>query len=288
MYRKFWLTNGNDDTFDLTSTSEVFASSPNGLGASQDISIYRTGNVEIITNTNWELDVIKFTLIFPNSSNNALSYQRYEEFVNFCSVAPLVLHRHQPNESSKKRLVSLLSIDKTEIDVEYDTLVCDVDFKCHTLWSDDKVNQVIVQSGRNKGKAYVNKRPYSYSTENLSNVKLINNTNVPTPIKIEIKGRAKDPLYELLQRNVVYGTGRFIGTYDYIQVNADELEEKIVLQQGETYLPNPVRYQDISIANANVINLTFLWLKPGESVLRFLFDNPFAGVVTISWENRYV
>lgn len=286
-YRKLWLTNGTGEEYDLTSIVDtLLMRSLSNFGAQANIATQRVGMSQLVTFSQWELLPIAGELVFKNEQSNATAYDEYKKFFAFTTVPPLVLNYQTPDllEEYWYREVMLTVVEKSEVDVEYGTLMCPVQFTPMTMWLSSEEYTVVATSGTSDGKSYILQRPYAYATNNIENIKLFNKYNTSVPIIIEVKGDATDVNYLLYDyKKEKYGAGRIFGSYDYIYINSTDLEEEIFLSLDDVATTNPVSKQDPTVGVPGKVYATFLYLRPGENTMKFLFSNAFNGEVVIRW-----
>lgn len=292
MYRKFWLTNGKDERYDLTDlVGSAFMNAPSGLGAVADIAVQRVGSSQLLTYLEWQLQPIVGELYFRNDRANITAYQEYKKFFDFVVMPPIYLHYQTPDLATEDwyREVVVVNLEKTEVDKDISTLVCPVQFTPLTNWISTTENLVVATPNLTGGKSYVLNRPYSYAVDDVENIVLQNTYNNSIPIIIEIEGLAEDVNYNLFDFNgIKYGAGRIFGTYDYIYINSNDLEESIALSLNDISVTNPASYQDPTVGVSGQVYVTFLYLRPGQNTMKFLFSNEFDGKITIRWRGNNV
>lgn len=290
--REFWLENQDKQIWKFTDLeSNTFLESPAGLGFNVDYGGFRLGNAEIVNTQQFQLQNVSGVLNFFGN-NRAEVYKKYFEFMNFISKNYLLkLHYKTPNSfESYYRYCFVQSIQKTEIDDEHLVMECPVSFATQTFWRNDAKNIIVVDDTMTEnGKSYPLERPYQYSASQLSNIKVINRGNTDTAMKITINGASKNPTFNVYDNNGErYGAIRFIGEFDKVVIDSDDLNQNIELTKNDAILTAPYSYQDLSIGSPNQVFITFVKLKSGESTIRFNNDGAFAGNVTIEWSDEYV
>lgn len=288
--RKFWLINGNGQKFDLTDFKDGFLNNPAGLGFTATVTLTRLGNAQKLNSITDDLNNISGELLMRNNDDNALAYDAYTEFIKFASVLPLFLHYQTPAMSNYSfyREIVLSSIEKSEVDYETNLLRCNIVFTPLTMWRNDSLTTVVASAKKNTGKKYNLNRPYAYASAGYENITLNNNSPSSVPLIIEIEGACSNPAFSLYDQNGdVYGICRINGEFDYVYINSDDLEEEIKLSKDGAWLNNAVNYQDFSIAIPNKAYLTFCYLRPGKSGMKFTFADEFDGKISVSWRDEY-
>lgn len=289
-YRKFRLLNGKGEIYELTEHNfKVFASEPQGLGFSKTMSLLRLGDENVVSYQSVDLETITLELLFYDEKN-ADKYQKYVEFVNFISFKPLYLLYQRPNSFEWfRRRFENASLTKTEVDLD-GILRCSYQVQTLSFWEDNEVNVLEPNIATEvDSKEYPLVYPFIYGGEGTQNIRLYSKGILESPLEITIDGTITDPQYILYDENdVIYGHGKFIGTFDKVYVNSRESEEAIELIRNDVLIDNPLGYQDLTVGNANEIYVTFLKVKTGMSTMRFITSQEFTGTVKIEWRNRYV
>lgn len=287
MYRSFWLVNNLGEKWDITD-SNTFGINPEGLGIRNNYSTIRIGDSDILTYQQW--DLLPFTINLMFMGTNEEQYKRYRDFLLFISKVPILQYYKTPNnlKANYFRQVIIDTLDKTEVSVDTGTLNCQLTIKPQTFWESAREEIIEVNSSVGDGKIYELQRPYHYSGNSVNQINIVNNSVQDVPLIIEIDGSVEDPVCNIFdEKGEIYSSGKFIGTFDYVYVDARDLTQEIVLKQGDSVLPNPTSYQDLTVGSPNEIYVTFMKLKPGNSTIQFLFSNTFDGLVRISWRNQY-
>lgn len=290
MYRKFRLQNAKNQILELTDKKyKVFANSPQNLGYSKTLSLLRLGDENVLTYSLVNFDPINLEILFYDEEN-ADKYQKYNDFVSFISFKPIYLLYQKPNSLNwYRRRVETLSLAKTEISLD-GMLHCPFQIQPMTFWEDnDKHTIEITDTSVGDAKIYPIEYPIKYSGSSLSNIQMVSLGVLDSPLEITIDGTSTNPQYILYDENdIVYGRGKFNGTFDRVYINSKESEENIELEYNGLMLDNPLGYQDLTVGSPSEIYVTFLKLKTGTSKLSFILDQGFSGRVIVEWRNRYV
>ena len=288
--RKFWLINGEGNRFDLTDFKSAFLNEPNGFGSTNTIAVTRLGNSQKLSSVIDNFDPFGGEILFQNSEDNAQSYDSYTSFIQFISILPLYFHYQTPAMSNENyyREVVLNSIEKGEVDYETNLLRCNVQFTPLTLWKNDTTTIVAASSKKDAGKKYVLNRQYAYTSSGYEDIILYNKSPSCVPLEIEINGRCVNPSFTLYDSlGNVYGVCRLIGKFDYVYINSDDRYEEIKLSLDGAWLNNAANYQDFTVGIPNQAYLTFCYLNPGTSGMKFSFADEFDGEVRIKWRDEY-
>lgn len=295
VFRKFWLTNGAGQRYDLTNLDEniplnAFFNNPKGLGSVSEISSVRVGNSQVVNGLSWQFIDISGDVILPTDGKNATPYSRYRNFISFCSKQPLEMHYQTPDNSggSYSRQVILSSVEKAEIEPEGFTLVVPCIFSPLEFWKDSEASEILITTEVPLGKSYPLKRQYAYAAGGLDGTSLTSLSDTSIPIEVNIVGNATNPTWSIYDSdNALYGRARIIGTYDEVLVNSSDLEEDIKLRVGASFIPNAVAKQDITVGVPNSVKATYLYLAPGRSTITFALGAGFDGYVTVRYRNQY-
>lgn len=290
--RKFWLTNSDDVIFSLNGenieNTLSFLNSPSGLGYSVDINTVKLGNTDMILSEVYNLGSVGGEILFIGDKRN--TYQQYQDFMSFLARKPITLHYLPPNTNdSYQCLIRVVSLEKTEVSHEDGIMHCPVQLYRQGMWYNDTPNVLDADNSISDGKKYPLDRPYSYGAVSLENIQLVNSGMTDTSIKVEIFGSCTDPSWELYDdENVQYGACKILGTYDYVRVDSDDLNEEIYLERNGAVIANAINYQDLTVGSPQSVLVTFLKIRPGTSTLMFDLEETFTGYVRITWRNAYV
>lgn len=262
--RKFWITNGNNQTIQFTDgISKIFLNNPTGLGMSNSITTLNYNEkMNVISNVQ-EFSSVGGEMLFYDYANKD-KYEAYNDFITFLSFKPLTFFYQIPSEPAKTYSidVDIMSIDKTEVKKD-DLLKCNFQLQTLSRWKGEKVT--VAGNG--------------------SQFEIINDGHMPVGFEITINnfesqyGYVSNPSFTLEQDGAVYGIAKFIykytgtpTTFSEVYINSNDGEQDIVLKNGITTLPNPLSYQDLSASNGRVY-VTFMKLARGTSTLKIYSDD---------------
>lgn len=286
MIRKFYIENSLGNRYSLQE-SNVLGRNPSGLGAEQSFESVILGESKKVTEYHYELIDKQMSIVFKGTIPEV--YQMYQDFVRFLSRKPLRLIYVTPNTFEEYFCdVVLTRLDKTEVN-EANVLECDLTLSPVDFWRNSRTNILDVgNDDEGSGKKYPLKRPYSYGSRSLSEVTISNNGFYDAPFTIEIDGVTTNPIITLYDsNNIRYGQARFIGTFESIKINSDELNENIKLVSNGVELTDPYNYQDLTYLDDNTA-LTFMKLKVGQSKMAFTLGLSFGGTIRITWNERFI
>jgi hypothetical protein len=293
-YRRLWLENRLGEIYDMTDIAgSAFLEGIAGLGAVSTLEIVPLNGAELVTADSWEMVDATGNLYFKLGLGIGDPYQEYRRFMSFCALLPLRLCYQTPDLSEGdyyRRQCRILSIDKTEIDQESNTLVCPITIHPLELWRGltEDIDEVEAEESEG-GKLYPLDRPYIYARNSHSFIALSCFGDIATPLAVTIDGSTDNPQWSLYDSsNTLYGRARIVGTYDAIEVNSDPLNQYIKLLVGDAYVPNAFARQDVTVGVPGVVQATFLYLKPGENYLTLQLGDGFDGKITVRRPRLYV
>lgn len=283
--REFWLENANGEKYSLHNLA-TYANSPSGLGYGVDLSTMRLGNSNLIVSEEYNLGSFSAELLFLEGRLRA--YQQYLNFAHFLYARPIILHYKTPATNAEYRCqVRVTDLQKTEVS-EDGIMRCPITMYRQTLWYTAQPNIIEADNTVEDSKYYPLIRPYHYGYSSMNNMTLTNDGVADTPLLIEIFGECENPMWSLYTADgEQYGACRIIGTFDYLSVDSNDLDENIVLERGGSYLPNAINYQDLTVGSPREIYVTFLKLHPGASKLVFTMDEDFSGYCRVTWRHAY-
>lgn len=284
--RSFWLVNAKGEQYDLLNKNH-FLYLPQGLGWQKTYTSTKLGNSEQITDESFKMVDVSGELLF-NGISNEYKYQSYDDFIDFAKFKPLELHYKTPNKVYGYYAdIVITSIEKSEIS-EDGLLHCPITIHRNTQWKNDNVVKLAFTKQTSTGGKYYNYfYDYHYGTSNLGNMQpIVNNGTEDCPIQFEIVGLVQNPLFTLFQNDVPYATIKLSGTFSYVRINSNELEESIYLEDenGTPYV-NPMNFQDFA-GRDNETYFTFIKLKVGDNVGTFTCGNidTFTGTIKLTYE----
>lgn len=271
MIRKFWLTNGTETNgvpnkveFTLPS-SRIYLNNPTGLGYSQTIATTQYADTLVGTETQ-AFPTIAGEVVFLDGANSD-RYEKYNDFVDFLTYSPLILHYQIPKTSPEEYTmdVQVVSLEKTES--KQDNLMrCNFSLQGLSRW---KGTEVAI-------------------TGSASSYSITNNGHIPCGFEITITGNLKNPYITLEQDGELYGEAKFDSStaFNSVYVDSKDGEQNVILEQGGSVLPNPLSYQDLSISNG-AIYVTFVKLARGTSTLTIGMDSGSITSVDIKFTPLY-
>lgn len=264
MYRKFSLLNGNNVTLSLT--DNTYCATPNGLGFSTDISTLRQGNESKLTYEQFGLSTIGLSVKISGTTK-ANVYANYRALADVLIYDPLYLIYELPNGTSYRRKCKVSSLTKGEIGTD-GCLNCDLALTPLGFWED------LIETTR--------------TITSFSSAQTFNIANtLDTPLYLSYYGGTlTNPSIAVTQNSVEYAYLKFLGTFGSMVVNANEVDESIVLTAGGVEEANPYSKQDfITYATKQGELKTFIKLKNGQSSMAFSGFS--GGTFVVKYRNRY-
>lgn len=290
--RQLWLINSKGDKYDLNAKNH-FLYQPNGLGFQKAYSSNQIGNSEEITDEMFRMVDVGGEILF-NGSNNEYSYQYYDGFIDFAKYKPLQLHYKTPNKVyGFYSDIVITSIQKSEIDRD-GILHCPIVFHRSTQWKNDNTTKLVFANELEEGgKFYDYTYDYHYAGSSLANMNPITNNGTEDCDFIFEIVCAEDesitnPIFTLFQDGKAYGKIKLNGTFGYVKIDSNELNESIYLEDvNRVPIPAPSNCQDFSSFDGETY-FTFLKLKVGQSVGVLSASNidNFDGLVKLTYEEK--
>lgn len=283
--REFWLENAIGETYSLHSV-KTFLNEPSGLGYGVNLNTVRLGNSDLIVSETYNLGSVTGELLFMEGRLPA--YQQYLAFAHFLYSRPIVLHYKTPATNNEYQCqVRIIDLQKSEV-AQDGIMHCPISMYRQTLWYTAQPNILEADNSVEDSKLYPLQREYHYGISSMNNMTLYNDGVADTPLLIEVFGECEDPIWRLYTEDgTQYGACKIIGTYDYVSVNSDDLEENITLERSGSVIPNAINYQDLTVGSPREVFVTFLKLHPGTSRLVFTMDENFSGYCRITWRHAY-
>lgn len=282
--RKFWLVNSLGTKLDLTKTSLSFSLvDPEGLGFVEELSTTRMGNKENVDTEEFVLPEIRGTIAFYGFTKAEI-YQNYYDLLDFVRFTPLKLYYQTPNTFDYFYCdVYVTKLEKTEI--KNRIMKCPIVFHATSFWmSEEKIRTI--QNIEVSNFSFPFTFPFMLGESSFSDISVYNNGSLPVGIKIEMNGSIENPSYHVSDASGNrYGSGKFNGTFDYVFIDSDRKNEKIILKRNGVVLSNPANYQEWNLVTEEI---TFIQLRPGQNKLSFSFDGTFDGNIVVSWEDNRV
>ena len=298
-YRKFKLKNSLDQEYLLTDQNfKHFFNSPSGLGFSKNLTGIRLGDRYKITKREYDLPKPSGELVFYDSTNED-KYDAYNEFIRFASFYPLRLYYYIPgNNKTEEESNSIFlnceiqSASKSEIRHDDNTLRVPITFQGYSFWLSGTVKDINLDiTDPYEGTfTFPLSIPFTFGDDPLRNVRMPNLGTLITPITLTIIGECTDPYIRFFDADgVEYAACKINGTYDYVYVNANDDEQEIRLSYNGIAIANPADKQDLSIGNPDAEDffLTFLKIKPGDTMATISFANEFGGTISLKWRDEY-
>lgn len=131
--RQLKLINGLGETLDVTSRL-VFAHELSGFGYDRSETFRQIGDRFIRVNKKTNQNRISCKVFFAPfyEVGDTDPYDKYFSFAKFCNIEPLTMV-YTPNKDTYHRRVSLIRVDKGELD-KTGSLIVDAEFVPHTPW----------------------------------------------------------------------------------------------------------------------------------------------------------
>lgn len=265
MIRKFGFKNGDGQHWYLTEkTFKCFLDNPQGLGFTKSIEVTRYGESANLVSENYSFPVINGDILFYDSEN-VTRYALYNEFVRFIMVKPLTFIYQTPIETYSLKC-EITSLQKTESKTDR-MLTCPIQISGLEFFNGEEVE--IQGTGG------------TFTIEN--------NSDFAVGFEITIEGGVlTNPYFTLSQNGEIYGEAKFFDSayFSSVYVNSNDGKQDAILMRGSSVLPNPLSYQDLSIANGSIY-VTFVKLARGVSELTVGAESGTIRNVNIKFTPKY-
>lgn len=266
MYRKFQLENSLGQKWDLTDhLFKSYLNNPTGLGFSQSIETVQFGNSQNVKTSSTDFPTIGGDVLFWDDRNES-KYELYEQFVKFLTYSPLIFKYKKPgnNEVFSLKCVAT-SLQKTEVKTN-SLLTCSISLLGLGMWEGEERE--------------ITGTAQTYSINNIG--------HMPIGFEITLEGSLTAPYITFEQNGDLYGEAKFesVSQFNSVYINSNDGEQNIILRQGDSVLPNPLSYQDLSISNGSIY-VTFVKLLNGVSDLTIGMDSGSLTGVNIKYTPRY-
>lgn len=257
--RQFKLINGNGAEYDMT-RPEALLHSPSGLGWGTERTISRLGMTYVAIDEREKRQTPSGEMIFR-------TYAEYATFLAFIQVGGLVL-RYRP-ESTWYYVRCLASIDKSEIRVSNNHLICPITFTLTSYWYEKIIKQTssAVMTENAKQYDYTYDYQYQLSASNAFDFDL----SLPSYFKITIFGECINPVWTLSVNGVTQKTGKLnttILTGTKLVVNTDPKDMAIWLYNASTGASIQNEY-----GNSDFSTTRIFALPRGKSTLAITSDD---------------
>lgn len=260
--RRFKLINGNGSEYDMNDTASFFQN-VDGLGFERKIESAQAGYDFIETDNEPVQKRPRGEMSFKRTATKT-AYEKYQEFIAFCAVRPLVLC-YMPTSTWYFIDIKIERIGKTEIDRMTRRLICPVDFLGLSTWYDTK-KAFRAAASEGDGKTYTYTYPYTYVETAAGSTEIENKGHEESPCILHVFGEAVNPSWALVYNGVTTLTGKVNATIsagNKLVVNASPKELEIAeYTSGGAYVQN--LYQDSDFSTDR-----FLMAPKGKSIVSF-------------------
>lgn len=268
--RNFVLKNELGEIIDISTPGHGWLWQPAGLGWGREVEVSEVGNTYIVIDEREKRPNPSGTMVFKG-------YEEYAEFLRFIQSAKILSLGYRPTNTDAWRWLDCVAeIEKTEIDHEYNRLLCAITFSSISHWYElltYKSNAVQVDDD---GMTYTYKYPYYYETLG-TNVFSVDNGGLPSYFRLTVYGRAINPEYRVYVNNNVVKSGRIeyevtAGRMLIIDTRPSRAEISEYTTSGD-YLNDIYPYSDYTTQR-------FFALPPGSSRFAVISDDA-APIATI-------
>lgn len=256
--RQFKLINGNGAEYDMT-RPEALLHSPSGLGWGTERTINRLGMTYVAIDEREKRQTPSGEMIFR-------SYAEYSAFLSFLQVGGLVL-RYKP-ESTWYYVKCLASIDKSEIRVSSNHLICPITFVPTSYWYKRTVVHTGVPEPSEDSKTYDYTYAYTYGNGVANSFDL--DIALPSYFKLTIFGTATNPQWRVRVNGDIVLSGKVnttVASAQKLVVNTNPKEMEIA-----TYSLSDVRIASV-YGSSDFTTERIFALPRGQSQFQVLTDD---------------
>lgn len=222
--RQIYLVDSVGSTFTFNHLTNSYITELEGLGIERDNSYLNFDGTYKLAKREHSMGQITGKIIFLDG------YKGYTNFINFLKRNSGELRLFYEADNLKYTFVELVSLTKTEL--ESGVLQCNVTFDKLSLWLRRLTNTIDVNEST-QNKVYPYKFPFTYSVSYNGSINVVNSGCMKAPIKIEITGKTKNPVVQVLKNEEVITQMRLVletsNTTDVIVVNAIPTEQEMTL-----------------------------------------------------------
>lgn len=222
--RQIYLVDSVGSTFTFNHLTNSYITELEGLGIERDNSYLNFDGTYKLAKREHSMGQIAGKIIFLDG------YKGYTNFINFLKRNNGELRLFYEADNLKYTFVELVSLTKTEL--ESGVLQCKVTFDKLSLWLRRLTNTIDVNEST-QNKVYPYKFPFTYSVSYNGSINVVNSGCMKAPIKIEITGKTKNPVVQVLKNEEVITQMRLVletsNTTDVIVVNAIPTEQEMTL-----------------------------------------------------------
>lgn len=257
--RQFKLINKNGTEYDMT-RPEALLHSPSGLGWGTEANITRLGMTYVAIDEREKHQTPSGEMIFR-------TYQEYANFLAFIQVGGLTLCYKPVNTWYYCKC--LAAIDKSEIRVANNHLICPITFTPTSYWYERIIRQTSTAVMTENAKEYDYQYDYQYQI-NASNTFEFD-LSLPSYFKLTIFGEATNPVWTLSVNGVNQKGGKVsttVTTGTKLIVNTDPSAMQIWLYNASTGASIQNEY-----GNSDFTTVRIFPLPRGKSKLAITSDD---------------
>ena len=216
--RQFKLINKNGTEYDMT-RPEALLHAPSGLGWGTEANITRLGMTYVAIDEREKHQTPSGEMIFRD-------YGEYATFLSFLQVGGLTLCYKPQNTWYYCRCIT--AIDKSEIQVQNNHLICPITFTLTSYWYKQTIVQTGIPDPSGDSKTYDYTYSYTYGSGVANSFDL--DIAMPSYFKLTILGEATNPQWRVRVNGEIVHSGKVTVTVSSSQklvVNTNPKEMEI-------------------------------------------------------------
>lgn len=254
--REFYLVDDVGTTFYFDYRMKTLITNVTGLGINRSNTYLKYDNTYKLAKKEDAKSSINATLIFLDG------YNGYTLFLNFLKKSSGELRLFYKLDTTKYAYVEVVSLSKTELN--YGVLQCSLVLDKLSMWL-KKMNYIINVNEHNNKKVFPFAYPFIYSASFNGEINVQNSGCAKAPVRLEINGKVRNPVVEIIKEDVIVQKLRLIVECSYetdiIIVDAKSTDQQITkITQNE--IVDIYAFQDFTCEN-------FLYLDIGTYKVRF-------------------
>lgn len=276
--RKFKLQNALGQEYDLNHLQTGFLYNVQNLGFNIDAEFTNVAELYRLLTTKYAQQKIKGSVNIGYGKQTHTAQQTYQQFVLFCQEKPITLV-YYPEGATKPYFRDGLITEVTYD--EQDTLTTNIEFTCTSLFY-HKLRQVVIPDSQEyAGKIYNYEYDYMYKGQLANTITFEVDTNIPSPVIIEMSGELVNPTWNHYVDGKQVATGRLLATIPegaIVKIDTTKIPYSIKeYSNGGTYLGDLYNYSDFATQR-------FIELQKGTNTITISDDT--ANKVILSIEAR--
>lgn len=200
--RRFKLINKIGAEYNLNNYGHAWLHDPDGLGWAQTLETVSVGDAFVTLRTGVEAPS-------PNGEIIFISYEAYQEFLDFVQIGGLVL-AYMPL-STWRYLDCVVQIEKSEIKPENDRLICPITFLAQSYWYEALQVYRTSSEAHESDKQYDYEYAYTYGGDGAGAVTVYNGA-LESYFSLTMLGEVRNPYWRVMKNGEIVKEGKVNAT----------------------------------------------------------------------------